>query len=292
MRFTYTTYNASYSDSATRRGVLRLLGSPSDETDIVSGQDYVIFWAKVGQNLNLSTPLDGVDYPPFEYLWLPPTKIDGVWTWDQGQGQTITTTFNAGVFFSISSQGATSVAVIGSYTLESSRDLSVYYAWGPQLRDSDATGNYSFTGQDLTIQVFVEAVGQEVTLSNGVMGSMVKDLEGTWVGMTLLNDQSSAQPFCLTTMDIHDGFWRGFQTHCTPTAGFPYGTFVGTFQATQGTIAFNYGFVDMGGEGDLVGLTGQTLSFDYMLSAMGSSVELTLTDPQGVKPPMMFIQMP
>jgi len=257
------------------------------------GESYVFFWSKHANTLNISSPIFGVDVI---YMSMPSTRIDGTWSW-QLTGQTTYNDFNGGNFLSITytfNQGANQAAiVIGDYALMGQR-INIFYAYGPEgFEGTTATGNYTDTGSSLTLNIYVNAVKKQIVLLNGAMDKPVRNVEGTWTGASVFPSTNGDNNFCLTTVEFHNSYWRGFHTQCSTGVGFSFGTFLGTFVvSTTSTIAFSYAFVDIDGKGSS-GLAGQTLIFDYeLLMSPGGMPELIISSDDPTQPVISLVQMP
>jgi len=247
------------------------------------GVQYVLFWTKMGNQLNFTSPVFNDLF--IEYTLQPETRIDGTWLWTNN-GTEINVELNAGsmltLTYSPDGSSYSSTPVMGLYQVTPGNHVNFYYVYGPPgLAGTTAVGNYSFFGTTLDMEVYVKATGQYTELIDGQQQVPFKEVEGVWTGASVFppNNQSSDGPFCLTTVEFHNSFWRGFQTDCLGTGEFLFGTYFGTFILNAGFIELAYGLVDQNGQGDLPGLQGQSLGFFYKITTSdeGDQTQLVLS---------------
>jgi len=161
---------------------------------------------------------------------------------------------------------------MGPVTLSEPNNIEFYYVYGPDaLIGQNGTGTYLIRST-LTLDVYIPAINEHVQLNNGMLEKTNRFWEGVWKGTTVFPDDS----WCLTTGNFKGNFWRGFQTQCSSDAGMSFATTLGTFSATEASISFTYGFVDIDGKGGN-GLQGQTLTYDVKTNMVGSQPQVTLT---------------
>jgi len=253
------------------------------------GVQYILFWTKWGNQLNFTSPVFNDLF--IQYTRQPYTKVDGTWLWSNN-GYEVNVELNAGLMLTLSYSSETSTPVMGIYHLTPGNNINFYYVYGPPgLAGTTAAGNYSFNGMALNMDVCVKASGQCTDLIGGLPGTPYKEVEGVWTGASVWppNNQSTDGTFCLTTVEFHNSFWRGFQTGCS-TDGFSFGTYFGTFSLNNGFIELMYGLVDQNGQGDN-GLQGQTLTFQYDVttSNLGGQTQLVISQPSDPQLPVMTL---
>jgi len=234
------------------------------------GETLIFSWVKTPQGgLNLSAPFFGglqQSYTP-----LSATPIDGDWTWLMN-GTTTSVSMHGGVFFSMAfNPNEPPTTTIGTYTAANNQ-INIYYAYAPDvLLGSVANGTYQI-GKRLNLQIYIPAIREQVTLSNGIRADVSSFWEGTWKGSTIWNDTT----FCITSAQFSGNTWEGHQSDCTPGSGLSFGSFSGTFLGSTSSIALTYGFVDMNGEPG-GGPLGMTITFSVAVSFVGSLTQVVLT---------------
>jgi len=244
------------------------------------GQEYYFTWIKLENgNLNLSTPMFGGHTTL--YTLVDATPLAGTWGFNIN-GVTSYSWLSTATFVSFAYVDSSNVSVsIGSYEVSSKKKLLVYYADNDAgLENSYANGTYSIANNKITLNVFIQALRESMTMT-GMMTQSNAALEGTWSGVAAMDTQGA---YCLASYDFSGNFWRSFLTHCSPDAPLMFGTFMGNFRVVGNTLYLTYGYAEKDGQGS--GLVGGTFPFLWDVSYERMTTLVLTSQPGGPDSPI------